>query len=59
METTKLVLEAMQKAGKPLKSGEIAELAGVDKKEAEKAIKQLVAEAKVHSPKRCYYEVKK
>ncbi|MCX7862008.1 MAG: replication protein [Bacteroidales bacterium] len=58
METTKVVLDAMKKANKPLRSGEIAELTGIDKKEVEKAIKQLVAEAKIHSPKRCFYEPK-
>jgi len=49
----------MKKADKPLRSGEIAEITGIDKKEVEKAIKQLVTESKIHSPKRCYYEVKK
>ncbi|HNS31319.1 MAG: MarR family transcriptional regulator [Tenuifilaceae bacterium] len=42
-----------------MKSGEVAEAAGIDKKEVEKAIKQLVAEGLMHSPKRCYYDVKK
>jgi transcription initiation factor IIE alpha subunit len=59
METTKIILEAMNKAGKPLKSGEIAELTGIEKKEVEKAIKQLVSESKIYSPKRCFYEPKK
>jgi len=45
----------MQKAGKPLRSGEIAELTGLDKKEVEKAIKKLKKEGKIESPKRCYY----
>ncbi len=52
------VLEALRKAGKPLRPGEIAELAGLDKDEVSKAIKELKAEGKVHSPKRCFYAPK-
>ncbi len=58
METTKVILDAMKKANKPMKAGEIAEITGIDKKEVEKAIKQLVADAKIYSPKRCFYELK-
>ena len=50
------VLDAMKKAGKPLKSGEVAELTGIDSKEVGKVMKKLVEEGKAHSPKRCYYE---
>ena len=53
------VLAVMTAAGKPLKGGEIAELGGIDKKEVDKAIKNLKAEGKITSPKVCYYEVKK
>nr|WP_297452962.1 HTH domain-containing protein [Persephonella sp.] len=49
------VLEALEKAGKPLKSGEIAEITGLDKKEVDKVIKKLKKEGKIQSPKRCYY----
>ncbi len=52
------VLEVLQKSDKPLKSGEIAEMLGVDKKEVDKAIKKLKAEGKIDSPKRCYYAPK-
>ena len=38
------VLETMKSAGKPLKAGEIAELSGLDKKEVDKAMKDLKAE---------------
>jgi predicted transcriptional regulator len=58
MEAKKNIIELMKKAGKPLRSGEIAEMSGLDKKEVEKAIKELVKEGKIHSPKRCYYEPK-
>ena len=49
-------IEAFKEAGKPLRPGEAAELASVDKKDAEKAIKELVKEEKIFSPKRCFYE---
>ncbi len=55
METTDKVLDTLKSAGKPLKSGEIAEISGVDKKEVDKAIKKLKVEEKIISPKRCYY----
>lgn len=58
MDNTQIVLEAMVKAGKPLSSGQIAELTGIDKKEVDKAMNQLKKEEKIVSPKRCYWEPK-
>ncbi len=52
----KVVLEAMKKAAKPLKAGDIAELTGMDKKEVNAAIADLKKENKCTSPKRCFYE---
>ena len=52
------VLEAMKLAGKPLKATEIAEAAGIDKKEVDKAMKTLKAEGKIVSPKVCFWEPK-
>lgn len=46
----------MKDADKPLRSGEIAELAGLDKKEVDKAMKELKAEALIFSPKRCCWQ---
>lgn len=46
---------AILKSDGALKAGEVAEKLGADKKEVEKAIKSLVKEGKVNSPKRCYY----
>ncbi len=51
------VLDAMKKAGKPVRPGDIAKILGVDSKEVSKAIKVLREEGKVISPKRCYYSV--
>jgi len=56
METKDLVLAAMKKAKQPLSAGQIAELAGIEKKEVEKAMKKLKEEEKIVSPKRCYWE---
>jgi hypothetical protein len=58
MEIKDKVFGAMSKAGKPLRTGEVAELAGVEKKDAEKAIKQLNTEGKVFSPVRCFWQCK-
>jgi len=55
MSEVELVFKVLKEAGKPLKSKEIAELAGLDKKEVDKAIKILKKEGKITSPKRCYY----
>ncbi len=58
MDVEKTVIETLKKAGKPLKAGEIAELAGMEKKVVDKAIKILKTGEKIVSPKRCYYEAK-
>lgn len=52
------VLAAMKKAAKPLKAGEVAELAGLDKKEVEKIMNSLKEEGLIVSPKRCFWEPK-
>jgi Mn-dependent DtxR family transcriptional regulator len=49
------VLDAMKKAGKPVRPGEIAKELGVESKKVFKAIDALKKEGKVVSPKRCYY----
>lgn len=59
MDANEKVIQTLKSAGKPMKAGEIADAAGVDKKEVEKAIKKLVAEGKLHSPQRCFYDIKK
>ena len=53
-----MVLNTMKKAGKPLKAGEVAELAGMDKKVVEKVMDQLKKSEVIVSPKRCYWEPK-
>jgi predicted transcriptional regulator len=58
MEIKEIVFDALKKSSDPLKSGEIAELTGQDKSQVDKAIKKLVKEEKVFSPKRCFYQAK-
>lgn len=57
-DAKELVLEAMKKAGKPVRPGDVAKETGLDSKEVSKIIKELRKEGLVHSPKRCYYAVK-
>ena len=58
MNEMEMVLNTMKKAGKPLKAGEVAELAGMDKKVVEKVMDQLKKSEVIVSPKRCYWEPK-
>jgi predicted transcriptional regulator len=52
------VLEAMSATQKALKTGEIAELTGLDKKDIDKAMQELKSEGLIVSPKRCYWQPK-
>ncbi|MGB4414723.1 MAG: MarR family transcriptional regulator [Paludibacter sp.] len=58
METKEQVLEAMKKAGVPLNAGKIVELTGLDRKEVDKAMKQLKTEGAIESPKNCFWQPK-
>jgi biotin operon repressor len=49
------VLQAMKKAGEPVKPGDLADLTGLSKDEVTKAINKLKKDGKVTSPKRCFY----
>lgn len=53
METKDKVLAVMKEAGTPLNAGKIAELSGIDRKEVDKAMKQLKEEGTIVSPVRC------
>lgn len=59
MDAQEQVLKTLSESDKPLKGKEIAEIAGIEKKDVDKAIKALVKEEKIYSPKFCFYEVKK
>ncbi|MEI6576665.1 MAG: MarR family transcriptional regulator [Bacteroidota bacterium] len=58
MDAIEIVISTLKNSGAPMKAGEIAETAGIDKKDVEKAIKKLRAEEKVISPKNCFYCLK-
>lgn len=58
METKDQVLDAMKKAGTPINAGKLVELTGLDRKEVDKAMKQLKAEGAIESPKVCYWQPK-
>lgn len=47
------VLETMKAAGTPLNAGKIEELSGLDRKDVDKAMKELKAEGAIVSPVRC------
>ena len=55
MDDEQKVLEAMIRAEKPLRPGEIAKMVGLESKEVSKVIKSLRKQGKVVIPKRCYY----
>jgi predicted Zn-ribbon and HTH transcriptional regulator len=55
MDTKETVLKVLKDSPEPLKAGDIAQKAGLDKKEVDKAIKALKKEEKIVSPKRCFY----
>lgn len=50
------VLETLKNSDKALKGAELAQATGIEKKEVDKAIKTLLKEEKIFSPKRCFYE---
>jgi len=52
------ILSAMAKAGKPLKTGEVAEMTGLPKDEVAKIMAGLKKQRKVESPKACFYQLK-
>ena len=54
-EKERLVLEAMKKAGKPVRPGDVAKMTGLESKGVSKIISDLKKKGKVSSPKRCYY----
>ena len=57
METKNKVLATMKEAGEPLNAGKIAELSSLDRKEVDKAMKQLKEEGAIVSPVRCKWTV--
>jgi DNA-binding transcriptional regulator GbsR (MarR family) len=56
-ETEGKVYSVLKESGKPMRSGEVAEAADIDKKVVSKTITKLKEKGLVCSPKRCYYAV--
>lgn len=52
------ILQTMAQSG-AMKAGQVAEAIGESKEDVAKAIKKLVKEGKVFSPKVCFYDIKK
>ena len=50
------VLAVMKEVGEPINAGKIAELSGLDRKDVDKAMKQLKDEGAIVSPVRCKWE---
>ena len=50
------ILDAMKKAGEPLKAGKIAELTGLDRKVVDKAMTAMEKDGSIVSPVRCKWE---
>ncbi len=50
------VLKAMSEAGKPVSAGEVEKATNIDRKEIDKAFKELKADGSIISPVRCKWE---
>jgi len=59
MENKDVVVKAFQNSDVLLKSGDVVQLTGIDRKEISKIIKKLKTDGLIDSPKRCYYVIKK
>jgi DNA-binding MarR family transcriptional regulator len=51
----KMVLDAMKKAGKPVRPGDVAKSLDMESKDVSKIIDVLKKKGLITSPKRCYY----
>ncbi len=58
MDTEKVILDALRKAARPMRAGEVAEATGLPKDQVSKIFNQLKKADKIISPKRCFYELK-
>lgn len=50
------VLNVMRETGKPMSAGEVEKALGIDRKEIDKAFKELKKEEAIVSPVRCKWE---
>jgi Mn-dependent DtxR family transcriptional regulator len=54
-EKERVVIDAMKRAGKPVRPGDVAKSIDMDSKEVSKIIDSLKKKGMVVSPKRCFY----
>lgn len=59
MDNYEAVLNFFAKANLPVRTGDVAEATGIDKKEVDKIMTKLKKEEKIVSPKRCFWEINK
>jgi biotin operon repressor len=55
MSTEDKIIDTLKNTGDPMSAGQLAEATGIDRKEIDKAMKNLKTEGKIVSPKRCYW----
>ncbi|HLP60226.1 MAG TPA: helix-turn-helix domain-containing protein [Candidatus Deferrimicrobium sp.] len=55
VDQEQVVLDVLKKLAKPMKAGDIAEVAGLEKESVSKTIKELKKKGLVDSPKPCFY----
>jgi hypothetical protein len=58
MKPKDIVLKTMKEKSAPMRTGEIVEATGLDKKVVEKAMKTLKTDETIYSPKRCFWQAK-
>lgn len=56
MDIKQQILNTMNEANKPLSAGEVEKLSGLDRKDIDKAFKELKKEELIISPVRCKWE---
>jgi transcription initiation factor TFIIIB Brf1 subunit/transcription initiation factor TFIIB len=54
--TKEAILKAMKEAGKPMSATDVQKATGIDKKEIDKAFKEMKADGSIISPVRCKWE---
>ena len=56
MDIKETILNVMREAGTPVSAGEVEKLSGLDRKDIDKAFKELKKEEAIVSPVRCKWE---
>ena len=56
MDIKETILNVIREAGKPVSAGEVEKLSGLDRKDIDKAFKELKKEEAIVSPVRCKWE---